>query len=162
MNEAQIEVALRKEFPSGNIAKNAKFDPYAAIAEPNDAVEDTPNLPPGAVEVDPKTLKPIKNKVYLDDNGNNILPSSASSLTSDRVPDALTVNKEGIAVIHWTKSLAVASIETQDGQSLYPTPATGAWSYVAIALLPLLGFFIPWGAVRAIGWVAAGFVAGTK
>jgi hypothetical protein len=31
MSEAQIEAALRKEFPSGNIAKNAKFDPYAAI-----------------------------------------------------------------------------------------------------------------------------------
>jgi hypothetical protein len=151
MSEEQIEAALRKEFPSGNIAKNAKFDPYAAIAEPKDWED-----------VDPKTLKPIKKKVYLDDNGNPISQSSASSPTSGYIPDASTVNKDGIAVIRWTKLLAVASIETQDGQTLYPTPAPGAWSYVAIALLPLLGFFIPWGAVRAIGWVGAGFAENSK
>lgn len=66
----------------------------------------------------------------------------------------------GIKTIDWTKDLKIASIETQDGQILFPTPAPGAWSYVAIAFLPLLGFFIPWGAVRAIGWVGTGFVAG--
>jgi hypothetical protein len=148
MSEEQIEATLRKEFPSNN---NAKIDPYAATAEPNDWEE-----------VDPKTLKPIKKKVYLDDNGNPISQSSAPSLTSGNAPDASTVNKDGIAVIRWTKSLAIASIETQDGQTLYPTPAPGAWSCVAIALLPLLGFFIPWGAVRAIGWVGDGFAESSK
>jgi hypothetical protein len=148
MSEQQIEAALRKEFPSGN---NAKIDPYAAMAEPNDWEE-----------VDPKTLKPIKKKVYLDDNGNPISQSPAPNLTSGYIPDASTVNKDGIAVIRWTKSLAVASIETQDGQTLYPTPAPGAWLYVGIALLPLLGFFIPWGTVRAIRWVGAGFAESSK
>ena len=148
MSEEQIEAALRKEFPSSN---NAKIDPYAAMAEPNDWED-----------VDPKTMKPIKKKVYLDDNGNPISQSSAPSLTSGHVPDASTVNKNGIAVIRWNKSLAVTSIETQDGQTLYPTPAPGAWSYLGIALLPLLGFFTPWGAVRAIGWVGAGFTESPK
>lgn len=37
-----------------------------------------------------------------------------------------------------------------------------AGSYLLIAILPVLGFFLPWGAVRAFGWVIAGFVAGSK
>ena len=72
------------------------------------------------------------------------------------------IDASDIKKITWGKNYAVASIQTQDGQTLYPTPAPGAWAYAAIALLPLLGFFIPWGAVRAIGWVTAGFVASGK
>ncbi len=67
------------------------------------------------------------------------------------------VNNGGIKTIHWGEGFAVASIETQDGQTLYPTPAPGVWSYFLIAILPMLGFFIPWGVVRAIGWTLAGF-----
>jgi hypothetical protein len=72
------------------------------------------------------------------------------------------VNKGGIKAIHWTKTLGVESIETDDGQTLYLTRAPSAWRYLLIALFPALGFFIPWGAVRAIGWVGAGFVACPK
>jgi len=50
----------------------------------------------------------------------------------------------------------------EGGQTIYPTPAPGKWSYVVIAILPLLGFLIPWAAVRAIGWVGAGFCADPK
>jgi hypothetical protein len=72
------------------------------------------------------------------------------------------VDKSGIKAINWSQDFAVESIETQDGQTLYPTPAPAAWLYLLIALLPVLGFVIPWGAVRAIGWVGAGFVASPK
>ena len=47
-------------------------------------------------------------------------------------------------------------------QSVYTTPAPGAWSYVLIAIFPVLGFFIPWIAVRSIGWVFAGFIQPSK
>lgn len=53
--------------------------------------------------------------------------------------------------------MAVDSIETEDGNLLLPTPAPSAWEYLLVALFPLLGFFVPWGTVRAIEWVAAGF-----
>ncbi len=72
------------------------------------------------------------------------------------------VNKGGIKKIYWTVGPSVSSIETTDGQTIYPTPAPGARSYVLIATLPLLGFFIPWGVTRAIGWVVAGFVQPSK
>jgi hypothetical protein len=66
--------------------------------------------------------------------------------------------KSGIKTIHWGHDYGVESIETEDGQTLYPTPAPSAWMFLLVALFPVLGFFIPWGAVRAIGWAGAGFV----
>jgi hypothetical protein len=77
-------------------------------------------------------------------------------------PPPSIVNEGDIKTIHWTKVLGVESIETEDGQTLYPTSAPPAWEYFLIALLPILGFLIPWGAVRAIGWVGAGFVQPSK
>lgn len=83
---------------------------------------------------------------------------------NEATPLPSRVDKGDIATINWSKgkSYRVSSIETENGQTLYPTPAPSTWSYVGIAVLPLLGFFVPWGVVRAIGWVGAGFVAGPK
>jgi len=76
------------------------------------------------------------------------------------------VSKGGIKTIHWSKDsgrdLVIESIETEGSQTLYPTPAPSAWMYLLIALFPMLGFFIPWGATRAIGWVGAGFTASSR
>lgn len=63
----------------------------------------------------------------------------------------------GVKTIHWSKDYTIASIETQDGQTFYPTPSPAPWSYLLIAIPPLVGFLIPWGTGRAIGWVVAGF-----
>lgn len=70
---------------------------------------------------------------------------------------AADLNSAGIKTVHFVNRENV-SIETQDGQTFYPTPAPGVWSYLLVAILPVLGFFIPWGAIRAIGWVLSGFV----
>jgi hypothetical protein len=74
---------------------------------------------------------------------------------ADFTPSEL--NNGGIKTVHF-ENREIASIETQDGQTLYPTPAPEAWQYLFVVFLPILGFFVPWGAVRAIGWVGAGFV----
>ena len=68
-----------------------------------------------------------------------------------------TVDKGGIKAIRWSENYGVESIETEDGQTFYSTPAPAAWQYLFVVLLPILGFFIPWGAIRAIGWVGTGF-----
>lgn len=83
---------------------------------------------------------------------------SIDQKTGERTQWDQQVGKDGIKTIHWTEDNQIESIETVDGQTLYPTPAPSAWLYLLAALFPLLGFFIPWGAVRAIGWVGAGFV----
>lgn len=77
-------------------------------------------------------------------------------------PVASEVRKDGIETINWSHDYGVASIETEDGHTLYPTPAPSAWLYLLIALFPILGFFIPWGAIRAIVWVGEGFVNPAK
>jgi hypothetical protein len=71
-------------------------------------------------------------------------------------------NWGGIKIIHWTNDIDVESIEMSDGQYLFPTPAPAAKTYFLAALLPVLGFFIPWGLVNAIGWVGAGFYRSTN
>jgi hypothetical protein len=40
---------------------------------------------------------------------------------------------------------------------LYAVPAPNLWLYLLVAVLPLIGFVLPWGLVRAVGWVGAGF-----
>jgi hypothetical protein len=112
---------------------------------------------------------------YFKDNG---IGTDASAVNAKPVQDSLKpweeaarefrrehseVNKDGIKTINWDRdqvwkdASGIYSIETTDGQTLYPTPAPAAWEYLLIVLFPILGFFIPWGAVRAIGWVGAGF-----
>lgn len=69
-------------------------------------------------------------------------------------------NKEGINTIHWTATLEVESLDMVDGETLYAELAPNRWLYLLAAFLPLLGFILLWGPVRAVGWVAAGFFTG--
>ena len=78
--------------------------------------------------------------------------------TGERIQWEDQVDQGGIKTIQWSTDNEVESIVTEDGQMLYPTVAPSAWEYLWIPLFALLGFFIPWGVVRAIGWVVAGFV----
>lgn len=100
--------------------------------------------------------------------GKPVLPRPPSLVTKEQLLSIATatptseVNQGGIKAIHWTDNYAVESIETEDGQTLYPTPSPSRWLYLFCAILPLLGFALPWGLIRAIGWVAAGFVASTR
>jgi len=84
----------------------------------------------------------------------------------DFIPDTSqipsVVMKNGIKAVNWNHDYGVESIETEDGQTLYSTLAPSAWLYLLIVLFPVLGFFIPWGVVRSIGWVGAGFVQPAK
>jgi hypothetical protein len=78
--------------------------------------------------------------------------------TGERTAWEQQVDKGGIKTILWTTDNDIESIEAKDGQTLYPSPAPAAWQYLFVAFTPILGFFIPWGVTRAIGWMLAGFV----
>jgi hypothetical protein len=77
--------------------------------------------------------------------------------TGERTQWEQQMDRGGIKTILWTKDHEIESIETEDGQTLFPTPAPAAWEYLLVVLFPVLGFFIPWGSIRAIGWVVTGF-----
>ena len=65
---------------------------------------------------------------------------------------------DGIKSVEYNKDFNVVSIGTMDGQTVYPAVPPSQWTALLIAALPILGYFIPWGLIRAIGWVGAGFV----
>jgi hypothetical protein len=76
--------------------------------------------------------------------------------------ETATLNSGEIKAIHWSNDYRIEEIDTRGSQFLFPTPAPSAWLYCLIVLFPILGFLIPWGAVRAIGWVGAGFAESSK
>jgi hypothetical protein len=88
----------------------------------------------------------------------NAAPVVLDMSRSIPIPSELELNKSGVKAINWSHDFSVESINTEDGQTLYPTPAP-AWSaYALVVIFPILGFFIPWGVIRAVGWVAVGFI----
>jgi len=153
---------LQSPDPFASIAKPIPPPPsgYAVDAKTGERIEGLPAgavlkpipPPPSGYTIDPKTGEP-----QLD-------PSSGEPMLdwSTSIPIPSQVNKGGIMTINWGENYAVASIETADGETLSPTPAPAGWQYLLGALFPFLGFLIPWGAVRSIGWVLAGFVQPSK
>jgi len=117
----------------------------------------------------PSTATTRENLVGVPNHpGYEIIPPGAESddpyacTAEPSDPPPSTVNKGGVKTIRWTKGLGIESLETEDGETLYPTPAPSRWLYLVAAILPALGFALPWGLVRAVGWVAAGFLATSK
>lgn len=85
-----------------------------------------------------------------------------------------TLNRGGIKEVRWnlhpfknaydvtspmpfTEMPRVESLILEDGRAHVATPAPTVWERISIAVLPLLGFFVPWAATLSIGWVVAGF-----
>ncbi len=87
----------------------------------------------------------------------DFIPDATDKWAKYAVETETAVSEGSIKTIHWDKNYAIESIETEDGQTLYPTPAPANWNYFLVALFPILGFFILWAAIRAIGWVGIGF-----
>jgi hypothetical protein len=74
-----------------------------------------------------------------------------------------TIEADGLSITSFTcvDNLRVDSIDTNIGHFDF-TPAPSVWAYLSIALYPILGFFVPWGANRLLEWVCAGFVEHRK
>lgn len=88
--------------------------------------------------------------------------NSQSNFVPDWAFGGTVVNNGEIKTIYWRDKWEVDSIDTVDGKTHSSTLAPSAWLYLVVALLPVFGFFIPWGAIRAIGWVGAGFFQPSK
>jgi len=87
---------------------------------------------------------------------------SVDPKTGEQIKWDQEVNKGCIKTIHWTAENEVEGIDTVDGQYLYKARVPTSSEYLLGALIPVFGFLIPWGLVRAIAWVGAGFVTNTK
>jgi hypothetical protein len=143
--------------------QNADTGKNAAPATPPGHTLD-PSQPkkPHITEYDPNELtqKQSQQGKYNQTDIADPWKQSAADFYPDgpwRIGEPSPVNAGGVKNVYWAQGGEVSSIETEDGQTLYPTPAPSAWMYLLIAILPLLGFLIPWGIIRAIGWVGTGF-----
>lgn len=69
------------------------------------------------------------------------------------------VNAGGVKQITVDKrSKEILSVQLANGESLEATPAPHAREYAYVLLLPVLGFLVPWVAVRVLAWVGVGFL----
>ncbi len=91
-----------------------------------------------------------------------LAPGITPPLAPGDLPNPSTFTNGEVRKINWTWDFEIASLELEDRETLYAMPAPGPWSYVLIAILPVLGFFVPWIAVRSVGWVFVGFVQPSK
>lgn len=76
-------------------------------------------------------------------------------------PPASELDGKEIKTIDWGegKDYTVESIVTEDGNTLHATYMPSRWIYFWAIIFPIAGFVIPWGLIRSVQWVAAGFVA---
>jgi hypothetical protein len=87
------------------------------------------------------------------------------------------VNKGGVRAIHFWGSTQekvnsrlagdvsaadISDIETDDGQKVYRTDPPGFRSYLLILVFPVVGFFLPWGALKTLTWIGLGFFQSEK
>ena len=68
----------------------------------------------------------------------------------------LQENGASVQAINWTDDCKILDYEIA-GEWHFAPLAPKSWEYLLVALFPICGFLIPWGAVRVIGWVGAGF-----
>jgi hypothetical protein len=60
-------------------------------------------------------------------------------------PDPSTINGDGVRTVVWKNGYEVASLVTEDGETLYSRPAPSVLEYLLVMILPIFGFLIPWG-----------------
>jgi hypothetical protein len=76
----------------------------------------------------------------------------------DKLNSQLQPNRLGIESISWTEDCRVGTIETGSDFLFALTPPSLWFSCLLAASFPFLGFLVPWGAIRAVGWVGVGFI----
>lgn len=69
----------------------------------------------------------------------------------------VSVNLEGIKDVTVDKAGLVSSVELSTGESVQRTEPPTLRAYLIPLLYPILGFLLPWGAVRVLTWVGSGF-----
>jgi len=91
-----------------------------------------------------------------------IVGGFASYLESERLDVKMPPNGSGIKTISLRDDCKVGTIET-GSEFLFEDLTPNLVSTCLLAsTFPILGFLVPWGLVRVIGWVGAGFVQSSR
>jgi hypothetical protein len=71
----------------------------------------------------------------------------------------VSLNLDGIKEVTVDRTGTVQMIRLANGSPLQRTESPSLGSYFEMLLYPAVGFLLPWGVVRALAWVVAGFVS---
>jgi len=72
------------------------------------------------------------------------------------------IKDKSIRRIHFDETGRIDRIEKWNGETAYKTAAPSLGSYLIVPVFPLIGFLVPWGTIKTITWVVAGFFADTR
>ena len=86
-----------------------------------------------------------KNVPQIDPKTGERTQAAPDPYAAIALPNPSDVNKGGIKTINWIHNYVVESIETEDGQKLYPTPVPSAWTYLLMCSISLAGILHPLG-----------------
>lgn len=95
-------------------------------------------------------LDPPAKKDIFDTVENEQLERTESILVS--------VNLDGIKQVTVDKTGIVSSVELSSGELIVRVDPPPLRAYLVLLLYPVIGFLIPWGALKTITWIATGFV----
>jgi hypothetical protein len=164
-NEPKIDdwKTIQPVAPANPQAKTPQIDPQTGERIPQ------AKAPPSKKQyLDPVTGEPISNPTPPNDEWEAgittthgiFTPSDAKCHAILGQPAAALIDGHPMLVC-WDKNYTVVSFEAQKAFPLpYELePESSAWEYCWCAFLPVLGFFIPWLAVRLVAWALAGFAA---
>lgn len=83
---------------------------------------------------------------------------SRSAPKEDRVDvTVIQVDHGGVKYMTSDQAGLVQSIVLTTGEHLYQREAPALGAFLVPILYPLVGFLVPWGAIRAITWIGMGF-----
>lgn len=159
-DDAAIVAAIEKDFPQAK-----PWLIYQSLAKRIGGPDFIPEKEPSKLKTPPAPATYTKQQARSSEADIDPWDKAAAdsgAMEAWQQGEPSKVNKGGIKNIYWTAQKAISSIETEDGQMLYPTEPPSVWLSFLAAMLPILGFFVPWGVVRAIGWVGVGFSQPSK
>ncbi len=67
------------------------------------------------------------------------------------------VNRDGIQEVTFNAT-GVSAIQLSTGESVLKTEPPALWAFAVLFLYPVIGFLAPWGSLRVLTWVGAGFI----
>jgi hypothetical protein len=85
--------------------------------------------------------------------------ATLARLATDQLDRAavVLVDLDGIKAVIVDKAGLVSRIELSTGESVVRIKGPSFWEGFVVFLFPILGFLIPFGAVRLLAWVGSGF-----
>jgi hypothetical protein len=147
---AQTEAAVRsytRANPGWDITAAPTADPWSVVSETKPGEWDVVSQKPGAKLAQGGTAIPGAAPGPVD------MPAGTVPVPADTV----LINADGIREAMMDKGRIVRAIHLATGEWIEESSPPPLKSYVVPLLYPILGFILPWGAIRALTWLGAGF-----